>query len=80
MSVKLNEYVEILGTVGKHGSTNLGQILSSIRIDQGKLTQALTFLQSRGYLLLETSGGNAIPYYSITESGLRILDFFNYRT
>jgi predicted transcriptional regulator len=75
----LNEYVAILGTVAYHNPSNLAQLAALIRIDYDKLADALDFLHGQGCLLLATSEVKTGSQYSITERGLRILEFFNNR-
>ena len=78
--VRLDEYVAILGTLTHHGPINPAQMVSLSSMDYNELMLALSFLHRNGCVLLETSGGRVFPSYSITERGLRILEFFNYRT
>jgi len=75
----LNEYIAILGTVAYHNPSNLAQLAALIRIDYDKLANALDFLHCQGCLLLQTSEVKTGSHYSITERGLRILEFFNNR-
>jgi predicted transcriptional regulator len=77
--VKLDAYVALLETVANQGTINPAQMASLSSIEPNKLTLALAFLQSQGCLSVETSDGKDFPCYSITERGLRILKFFNYR-
>ena len=75
----LNEYIAILGTVAHHNPSNLTQLAALISINYDKLAEALDFLHSQGCLLLATSEEKTDSHYSITERGLRILEFFNNR-
>jgi hypothetical protein len=78
--VNLNEYVAILGTVAHHNPSNLAQLAALIIMDFDKLKDALDFLHSQGCLFLVSSEVKISSRYSITERGLRILEFFNKRT
>jgi predicted transcriptional regulator len=75
----LNEYVAILGTLAHYNPSNLTQLAALISIDFDKLKDALDFLHSQGCLILATSEVKTDSHYSITERGLRILEFFNNR-
>ena len=76
----LKEYVTILGTIANNTPSNLAQISALIRMDYKKLSDALDFLNSQRCLVVESSEVKTALNYSITERGLRILEFFDKRT
>jgi len=72
----LKEYVTILGTVANHTPSNLAHLAALIAMDYNKLLDALDFLCIQGCLALAASEVKTASNYSITERGLRILEFF----
>jgi hypothetical protein len=75
----LKEYVTILGTIANNAPINLAQISTLVRMDYNKLSDALDFLNSQRCLMVNASEVKTALKYSITERGLRILDFFDKR-
>jgi predicted transcriptional regulator len=76
----LNEYLAILGTIAHHNPSYLAQLTDLFRMDHDKLLDALNFLLSQGCLVQETTEARTTSKFTITERGLRILEFFNKRT
>ena len=72
----LKEYVTILGTVANNTPSNLAHIAALIAMDYNKLSDALNFLCIQGCLAQAASEAKTASNYSITERGLRILEFF----
>jgi predicted transcriptional regulator len=72
----LKEYVTILGTVANNTPSNLAHLAALIAMDYNKLLDALDFLCIQGCLALAASEVKTASNYSITERGLRILEFF----
>jgi len=73
-SVKLGEYITIIGLLAENGNLKTVSLLSFSKMDINKLEHALEFLQSQR--VIRKTPTKETSTYSVTARGLTILKFF----